>query len=141
MLGEEIGRYAEKLMETERLKHDRERLDCAVGGELEAMVGDWANDQHGSAGLEAVCANNGNAIEAFEVELEEAAEACGDGLLEIVSWDNAALRVVAHEGAQRRMRRGGREIDVYPFHLVLKGNLMGSTLWRSCWTICQVSRR
>ena len=75
------------------------------------------------------------------MEFEEAAVACGDWLLGIVSWNNATLRVVAHEGAQRRMRRGGCEIDVYPFHLVLKGNLMGSTLWRSCWAICQVSPR
>ena len=132
VFGKELGGYAEELTEAERLEHDGERFDCAVGGQLQATVGDGPDDEHGSAGLESVCADDGNAIEAGEVKFEEAAKACRDGLLKIVSRDNAALRVVAHEGAQRRMRRGGRKINAYPFHLVLKGNLMGSTLWRSC---------
>ena len=138
VLGEEVGGYAEEFIKTERLKHDSEGLDCAFGGKLQAPVSDRADDKHGSAGLKAICADDWDAIEAGEVELKKGAEACGDGLLKIVSGDDAALGIITHEGAQCGMRRSGGEIDVYTFHLVLKGNLMGSTLWRSCWTICQV---
>ena len=128
VLGKELRGYAEELIEAEGLEHDGERFDDTVGGKLQATVGDRSDDEHRSAGLEVVCADDRNAVEAGEVEFEEAAEACRDGLLEIISWDNAALRVIAHEGTQRRVWRCGREINVYPFHLVLNGNLMGSTL-------------
>jgi len=138
MFREKVGGDTEKLMKAKRLKHDRNRFDSAINMKLYTPVGDRTNHKHGSTGFKPVCAADGNPIQAGEMKLQEAAQPCSDWLLETVSGSQPPLRIVTHEAAQGRVGRGGLEVYAYVFHLVLNGNLIGSMLWRSCCTICQV---
>ncbi len=138
MFREKVGGDTKKLMKPKRLKHDRNRFDGTVRMKLYTPIGDWTNYKHGSTGFKTVCAIDRYSIQIGEVELQEAAQPGSDRFLEIVSSGQPPLRIVPHEATQGQVGRGGLKVYAHVFHLVLNGNLIGSTLCRSCCTICQV---
>jgi len=107
---EKVGRDTEELMKAKRLKHYSNRFDSAVSMKLDTPVGDRTDHKQGSTGFKAVCATDRYSIQTGEVELQEAAQPCGDWLLEIVSSSQPPLRVVTHEAAQSRVGRGGLKV-------------------------------